>query len=100
MFRLYAIFELMDAILPGTMGTAEEDTVHLHAMTYNSAATMRAGRCQSMDGAFEAVEDMRLTVLAHLKTFVIFVAAYLTFSLLASFSSELIFFSFHFVFLS
>ena len=82
MFRLYTIFELMDAILFGTMGTAEEDTIHLHAVTNNTAAAMRARGCQGMDGTFEAVEHMRLTVLAHLKTFVVFVAAYFTLAIL------------------
>jgi hypothetical protein len=85
----------MDAILFGTMGTAEEDTIHLHAMTDDPAATMRARGRQGVDGAFKAIEYMRFTVLAHLKTFVILVAAYLTCGQLASFSSELIFFSFH-----
>ncbi len=44
---------------------------------------MRARGCQGMDGAFKAVEYMHLTVLAHLKTFVIFVTAYFAFSQLA-----------------
>jgi hypothetical protein len=85
----------MDAVLLGAVGTAEEDTIHLHAMTDNPASTMRARRCQRMDGAFEAVEHMRFAILAHFKTFVICIAAYFAFHQPASFSSELIFFGFH-----
>jgi len=90
----------MDAVLLGTMGTTEKDTIHLHAVTNDSTSTMRARRCQGMDGAFEAIEYMGLAVLAHFKTLVICVAAYLTFGELASSSSELIFFSFHYTPLS
>jgi hypothetical protein len=100
LFRLYTIFELVDAILVGTMGTAEEDPIHLHTVTNDTTATMRACRCQGVNGTFKAIEYMRLTVLSDLKTFVIFVATYLAFGQLASSSSELIFFSFHYAPLS
>lgn len=59
----------MDAILLGTMGTAEEDTIHLHTVTNNSAATMRTRRRQGMDGTFEAIENVRLTAQADFKAF-------------------------------
>jgi hypothetical protein len=80
----------VDAILVGTVSTAEEDSVHLHTVTEDPAATMRACGRQSMDGTLKAIEDMNLTFLAHLKTFIIFVAANLTFGQLSSFGRELL----------
>jgi hypothetical protein len=80
------------------MGTAEEDTVHLHAMTKDTASAMGTGGCQGMDGTFKAIEYMCLTVLAHFKTFVILVAAHLanSHSATAGNISKLIFFGFHY----
>jgi hypothetical protein len=52
--------------------------IGLHAMTNDTASTMRAGGRQRMDGAFETVENMRDTAHAYLKTLIVYVAAYFT----------------------
>jgi hypothetical protein len=65
-------------MLAGTVSTAVKDTLRLHAMTDDPAATVRAGWRQCLDGTFEAIEDMRLTTHSHFKTFVIHIPAYFT----------------------
>jgi hypothetical protein len=60
------------------MGATVKDTAHLCAMTYDLTATVGAFGCQRVDGALKTVEDMRLTIQSHLKTFVVFVFADLT----------------------
>jgi hypothetical protein len=61
-----------------TMRATIEDAIRFHAMTNHPAATMRTGGRQGVDGAFETVEDMRFTLHMYLKTFIVYVAAYLT----------------------
>jgi hypothetical protein len=65
-------------MLAGTMCTAVKDAIRLHAMTDDPAAAVRAGWRQCMDRTFKAIEDMRLTVDEHFKTFVVYVTAYFT----------------------
>lgn len=67
-------------MLAGAVGTAIEKTVRFHAVTDDPTATMRASRCESVDGTFEAIEYMyaRVTGQPHFKAFVVYVAAYLT----------------------
>jgi hypothetical protein len=48
----------MDPMLLGTMRTAIENAVCFHAMTDNTAATMGARWRQSVNGAFETVENV------------------------------------------
>jgi hypothetical protein len=61
-----------------TMSTAIKDAIRFHAMTDHPAAAMRAGGRQRMDGTFETIEDVRLTLYAYFKTFIVYVAAYFT----------------------
>jgi hypothetical protein len=60
------------------MGATIEDTLRLHAVTDNSAATMGAGWRQGMNGTLEAIENMRFPANPHFKTFVIHIATYFT----------------------
>ena len=54
---------------------AEKDARLLQAMPEDAGATMIAGRRERVDGAFEAVERMRLAVHRDLKRLVVVVAA-------------------------
>jgi len=76
--RLYPIFEFIDSMLAGTMGTTVKDTFRFHTMTDDSAATMRAGRCQGMNRTFETIKDMRLASDPHFEAFIVHVTAYFT----------------------
>jgi len=69
----------LDAILARTIGATVEHAVHLNAMTDDLAATMHAARRKRMDGALEAIEDMRRAVQPDLETFIIFVSAHFAF---------------------
>jgi hypothetical protein len=60
------------------MGAAVEHTVCLHSMTDDPTAAVRAGWRQCLDGTLKAIENMRLATHSHLKTLVIYVAAYFT----------------------
>jgi hypothetical protein len=98
LFRFHTVFKIVDAVLVGTMCTAEKDTVHLHAMTKDTASAVGTGGRQGMDGTFKAIEYMRFTILAHFKAFVILVSAHLanSQSAVARKISKLIFFGFHY----
>jgi hypothetical protein len=60
------------------MRTAVKNTVCLHAMTDDPAATMGTSRRQGMDRTLEAVEDMHFTVPVDFETLIVYVAAYFT----------------------
>jgi hypothetical protein len=71
----------MDAMLAGTVGTAIEDPFGFHAVTNDLTPTVSARGRKRVDGTFETIEYMRFTIVhAHLKTFIIFVSAQLTFT--------------------
>src|SRR5687768_9841681 len=74
----------MNPMLLGTVGTAIEDAICLHAMTNHPAPTMGARGRQRMNGAFEAVEDVRLTLHSYFKTLIIYVTTYFTSPAIAS----------------
>jgi hypothetical protein len=44
------------------MGAAEKLSIHLHSVADDAASTVRAGRRQGLDGALEAIEDVRSVV--------------------------------------
>ncbi len=64
----------------GAMDAAKDATLRLHAVADNAAATMIARRRQGMNGAFKAIEGVRLAVHHHLKTLVILIAANVAYS--------------------
>jgi len=65
-------------VLAGTVSTTIEHPVRFHAVANNPTAAVGAGWRQGVDGAFETIEDMRLTIDPHFKTFVVHVPAYFT----------------------
>jgi hypothetical protein len=74
----HAVFEFLDAMLAGAMRTTIEDALTFHAVPNHAAAAVCAGGRQGMDGAFKAIEHMRLTTHADFKTFVVHVPAHFT----------------------
>jgi hypothetical protein len=62
----------------GAMSATIEDSVSLQPMPGNAASTVVAGRSERVDGALEAVENMRLPVENDLESFVVFIPAYFT----------------------
>jgi hypothetical protein len=52
---------------------------NLHAVAYDLATTMRTGRSQRMDRAFETVKDVSLARLPDFKRFIVVIPAYLAF---------------------
>jgi hypothetical protein len=72
------VFQFINALLAGAVGTAIESIRRLHAMTDNTAATVRTGGSQHVDGALKTVEDMRFAAQPHLKAFVVDIATYFT----------------------
>lgn len=58
------------------MSTAVKVSFCLQSVADDRTAAMRAARRKCVDGTFKAVEDMRLTMDAHLKTFLVFVITY------------------------
>jgi len=70
----------MNAMLAGTMGATVEDTICLHTMTYNLTAAMGTFGRDGMDGALKTIKYVHLTITQpHLKTFIILIAADLTY---------------------
>jgi hypothetical protein len=59
-----------------TMGAAIKDAIRLHAVPDHPDTAMGTGGRQRMDRAFEAIEDVRLTLHPYLKALVVYVAAY------------------------
>jgi hypothetical protein len=74
-FGLGAVLQLSDALLASTMGAAIHRAVCLDAVTDDAAATVCARRGKRLDGAFKAIERMRVTSLGDLKGFIVFIAA-------------------------
>ncbi len=60
------------------MGAAIEVSISLYTMSNDPATAMLTGRSKSGDGAFKAVEHVRLTGHEHLKGLIVLVAAYFT----------------------
>jgi hypothetical protein len=68
-------------MLAGTVGTTIEDPFGFHAVTNDLTSAVSTFGRKRVDGAFKTVEYMRFTIVhAHLKTFIIFVSAQLTFT--------------------
>ena len=57
------------------MDATEDSSIGFHAMSDDPAVAVRANRCQRMDRAFEAIEDVMLAGNDHFKRFVIFIFA-------------------------
>ena len=74
----YAITQLMHALLLGAMGATEDPAIRLYAVADDPALAMGACRRESVDGAFEAVEDMSCSSGSHLERLVVIVPAHLT----------------------
>lgn len=66
------------AKLLGAVGTAEHVGLSLHAVPDDGNAAVLTPRRKGLNGTLEAVEDVALSVPAHLKCFVVVVSAYLT----------------------
>jgi hypothetical protein len=62
------------------MGAAIEHPAGLDPMADYLAAAMFAGGRQRVNGALEAVKEMRFTVLHHFDGFIVIVSAHFTFS--------------------
>jgi len=60
------------------MGAAVKGSVGLYTMPDDPGAAVLTGRSKGGDGAFKAVEHMRLACHVHLKGLIILVAAYFT----------------------
>ena len=76
--RSIPIAKTLDAFLLGAMDTAEDSAVVLDPMPDDAAAAMRAGGRESLDSAFEAVEDHGAAAHSDLEALVVVVAALLT----------------------
>jgi hypothetical protein len=74
----YAIAQIRHALLLGAMGATEDPAIRLYAVADDPALAMSACWRESVDGAFEAVEDMYLISDAYLECLVIVVSAHLT----------------------
>jgi hypothetical protein len=68
----------VDAVLTGAICAAIQSIGSLHAVADNATVAMGAGRRKSMDGAFKAVEHMRLTGEPDFKAFIVAISAHLT----------------------
>jgi hypothetical protein len=64
--------------MAGTGGAAEQRAFLLHAMAYHAYAAMRAAGSKRVQGAFKAVEDMRLSSDVDFERRVIIVSAHST----------------------
>ncbi|HZM20379.1 MAG TPA: hypothetical protein VFC02_01480 [Anaerolineales bacterium] len=78
MSLLYTVFELMDAMLRRTMGTAIKDPFSFHSMTNNATCAMGTRGRQRVNSTFKAVEYVCLTTHAHFKALIVGVATYFT----------------------
>ena len=74
----YAITQLRHALLLGAMGATEDPAIRLYPVPDDPALAMSAYWRESVDGAFEAVEDMCCSSGSHLERFVVVVPAHLT----------------------
>ena len=74
----YAITKLSHALLLGAMGATEDPAIRLYAVADDPALAMGACWRESVDGAFEAVEDMCCSSGPHLERLVVIVPAHLT----------------------
>jgi hypothetical protein len=70
------IDDSVHAALASAVSAAIEAAVSLDAMADDPAATVAALRCQAMDGAFEAVEDMPRATAAHFERGLVVVSAH------------------------
>ena len=73
----YAITQLRHALLLGAMGATEDSAIRLYAVADDPALAMSACWRESVDGAFEAVEDMCCSSGSHLEGLVVVVPAHL-----------------------
>ena len=60
------------------MGATENPAIRLYAVTDDAALAMSACWRESVDGAFEAVEDMSCSSGSHLERLVVVIPAHLT----------------------
>ena len=65
----------LDAGGLGAVGTAEHRPVGLHPVPHHPAAAVAAHRCEGMDRALEAVEDVRAAQVRDLERLVVVVPA-------------------------
>jgi hypothetical protein len=56
--RFHAVFEFVNAMLLGAVGTAVKNTICFHTVTDDPAATMSTGGRQSVDSTLETIENM------------------------------------------
>jgi hypothetical protein len=75
---LSAVFELVLALLTGTVRTTIEQAIDFNAMTDDAAATMVALGRQGLDGALKTVKGITLALRGDLKGFVVFVPTDMT----------------------
>jgi hypothetical protein len=66
----------MDPILFGAMSAAIHGALRFHAVADDLTSTVCAFWCKHVNGTFEAIEHMGLTVDLHYKTFIVLVATY------------------------
>ena len=72
------IVDSHDSFFRRAMSTAIVAFGSLNAMAYYSALTMLASGRQCVNGTFETIEDMRLTIDPHFETFIIHIPTYFT----------------------
>jgi hypothetical protein len=73
--RLDSVAKTFNAFALGAMLATVKCAALLQAMPDNANSTMSAGWCERMNGAFEAVEGMRLAAHRDLKRLVVVIAA-------------------------
>jgi hypothetical protein len=72
---LNAISQTLDAVFLRTVITTIEGAVFLQPVPDNPATAVLACRRKSVDGAFEAIEDVLLAILHELEGFVVVISA-------------------------
>jgi hypothetical protein len=72
---LNSIPQTFDAFASCAMLATKESTCFLQAMSDDPDSAMTTGWCEHVDGAFETIEGMRVSVHGDLKSLVVLIAA-------------------------
>lgn len=75
-----AILQLVHALFFSAMRTAEEPAIRFESVTGDFHAAVVAFWCERMNGAFERVKDMPVTVHVNLERFIVRISAYFALS--------------------
>jgi hypothetical protein len=72
------IFQSLNALVLRAVSAAEDFAGRFDAVADDPASAMVTARCESMDGAFEAIERHGLAAVAYMQGFVVVVSADIT----------------------